>query len=119
MYQITKQDNKDKGRIILMVDAHSEILEFDTLHEAEDFCKILNANSSGFKYSVKRVGSKPRHKETEASIHELNAINFYLDEAFEYGLATEVVTFALKHMKDGSKLKPVEAMALGFNDWVK
>ena len=119
MYQITKQDIKDKRKVVLLVDTHSEILEFESLHEAEDFCGILNANANGFKYSTKRVGSTPRHKENRDSITELNTINFYLDQAFEYGLASEVVTFALYQMKDDNKLSPVQAMSLGFNDWVK
>lgn len=119
MYQITKQDIKDKSNVILLVDSHSEILEFDTLHEAEEFCGILNANAKGYKYSVKRVGSVPRRKVDNEVVNELNTIGFYLEHASEYGLGPEVVAFALHHMKDDNSLTPVQAMSYGFNDWVK
>jgi hypothetical protein len=119
MYQITKQSLKDKGNVILLVDTHSEVLEFENLHEAEDFCGILNANANGFKYKVKRVGSTPRHKNTKETINELKTVSFYIDHAAEYGLVPEVVTFALNHMKEDNRLTAAQAMSLGFQDWMK
>lgn len=42
----------------LIVDTHSEVLEFDTFEEAESIAKIMEANSNhGYKYRVRPLGS--------------------------------------------------------------
>ncbi len=118
MYQIIKEDVKLKSKVYL-VDSHSEILEFETLNEATNMCDILNANAKGFKYSVRRSDGAPRHRNTNEAIAEINTVDFYLQHAADYGLSAEVVTFALRSMKEDSSLSVVEAMSHGFNDWVK
>jgi len=43
----------------LIVDAHSEILEFNTYEEADHVAKIMEANSNhGYKYRVRPSGPK-------------------------------------------------------------
>lgn len=43
---------------VLIVDTHSEILEFDTREEAERVKDIFQANTdSGYRYVVKKVGT--------------------------------------------------------------
>jgi hypothetical protein len=43
---------------VLIVDTHSEILEFDSQEEAEKVKDIFQANTdSGYRYEVKRVGT--------------------------------------------------------------
>ena len=43
---------------VLIVDTHSEILEFDTPEEAEKVKDIFQANTdSGYRYVVKKVGT--------------------------------------------------------------
>ena len=56
MYQITKEDLKTRQRILL-IDSHSEVLEFETLREAEELVNIMNANASGYRYGYRKVGS--------------------------------------------------------------
>ena len=41
----------------VIVDAHSEVLEFDSFDEADNIAKIMETNSNhGYKYKVRTVG---------------------------------------------------------------
>ena len=41
----------------VIVDAHSEVLEFDSFDETDNIAKIMEANSNhGYKYKVRTVG---------------------------------------------------------------
>jgi hypothetical protein len=43
---------------VLIVDTHSEVLEFNTLEEAEKVKELFQANTdSGYRYEVKKVGT--------------------------------------------------------------
>jgi hypothetical protein len=56
MYQILKEYKSDnKTHYVLMIDSNCEILEFESLKEAQDFCLILNANAVDSKYAVKQI----------------------------------------------------------------
>lgn len=60
MFVIVKYMKNDKGieMPVLIVDAHSEILEFDTEKEAEEVKDVFQANTdSGHRYAVKKVGT--------------------------------------------------------------
>ena len=60
MYIIVKfiKINNGKEMPVLLIDAHSEVWEFDSIDEAEKIREILEKNSdSGHKYEVKRVGT--------------------------------------------------------------
>lgn len=60
MYVIVKYMKNTIGieMPVLIVDPHSEVLEFDTKEEAEKVKDIFQANTdSGYKYEVKKVGT--------------------------------------------------------------
>lgn len=60
MYVIVKYIPNENGieMPVLIVDTHSEVLEFDTPEEAEKVKDIFQANTdSGYRYVVKRVGT--------------------------------------------------------------
>lgn len=58
MYQILKEyKNAGKRQFVLMVDGHSEILEFDSMQEAQDFCDILNANATDCVYTIRQANT--------------------------------------------------------------
>jgi hypothetical protein len=103
-----------------MLDSQAEVLEYDNLCDAKDMCDILNANAKGYTYKVKEV-PKVRHKDSEPEdlTTAMSTIQFYLDHAAEAGLQAEVVAFALKYMKEDNSLKIREAIALGFQEWMK
>lgn len=50
---------------------------------------------------------------------EMKVIKVLLDEAFENGLETEVVYFALKAMKENDTLTPSQALQEGMDEWIK
>lgn len=59
MYVIVKYIPNIKGieMPVLIVDSHSEILEFDTSDEAEKVKELFQTNTdSGYRYEVKKVG---------------------------------------------------------------
>ena len=63
MYQILKEYKKGSHtQKVLMVDSHSEILEFDLIQEALEFCNILNANAIDTTYTVRETGTKNKDK---------------------------------------------------------
>jgi tRNA A-37 threonylcarbamoyl transferase component Bud32 len=50
---------------------------------------------------------------------EMAAIGQYLNTAIDEGVDVEVVTWALKAMKDDPELSISDAMAIGYSEWVK
>lgn len=52
-------------------------------------------------------------------ITSLNVISELLEGAIKCGLQAEVVTWALKFMKENSKLSIEEAMIMGSYEWIK
>jgi hypothetical protein len=52
-------------------------------------------------------------------ISELNYVCNALKLAEEHHLSGEVVTFALQAMKDNSSLSIMDAICLGFDEWIK
>ena len=60
MYFIIKYIKNNNGveMPVLIVDTHSEVLEFNTLEEAEKVKELFQANTySGYRYEVKKVGT--------------------------------------------------------------
>ena len=55
----------------------------------------------------------------EETIKELIYVDHLLKLAEVHNLEAEVVVFALKSMKEDSLLSIEEAMALGYEEWVK
>jgi hypothetical protein len=59
MYVIVKYIPNIKGieMPVLIVDTHSEILEFDTQAEADKVKELFQTNTdSGYRYEVKKIG---------------------------------------------------------------
>jgi GTP-binding protein EngB required for normal cell division len=59
MYVIVKYIPNHKGieMPVLIVDSHSEILEFDTQVEADKVKELFQTNTdSGYRYEVKKIG---------------------------------------------------------------
>ena len=52
-------------------------------------------------------------------LEELKIIGNAIKNASGYGLEAEVVTFALKSMKENPQLSIVEAMIMGYEEWIK
>lgn len=52
-------------------------------------------------------------------LEELKIIGNAIKNASGYGLEAEVVTFALKSMKENPQLSIVEAMIVGYEEWIK
>ena len=60
MFVIVKYIPNENGveMPVLLVDTHSEVLEFDTIKEAEKVRELFQANTdSGYRYVVKKVGT--------------------------------------------------------------
>ena len=55
----------------------------------------------------------------EETIKELSYVDHLLKLAEYHNLESEVVVFALKSMKNNPSLTIEEAMALGYEEWVK
>ena len=122
MFQISKQSLSGKKVNVLLLNENSEILEFDTIEEANALCDILNANASGFLYQVKVVtGVNSYYFKNIAAepINKVALISEYLEVSREYNLEAEVVYFALNAMKKDRSLSIEEAMEIGFNEWIK
>ena len=117
MFQISKQSLSGKKVNVLLLNENSEILEFDTIEEANALCDILNANASGFLYQVKVVtGVNSYYFKNIAAepINKVALISEYLEVSREYNLEAEVVYFALNAMKKDRSLSIEEAMEIGF-----
>lgn len=52
-------------------------------------------------------------------MEDLKIVDQYLKEASEYGLQVELVTYALKYMKENPSLTIAEALNFAFLDWIK
>ena len=52
-------------------------------------------------------------------LEELKIVDRVIKNASGYGLEAEVVTFALKYMKENPQLSIVEAIIAGYEEWVK
>jgi len=52
-------------------------------------------------------------------LEELKIIGNAIKNASGYGLEAEVVTFALKSIKENPQLSIVEAIVMGYEEWIK
>lgn len=58
MYVIVKFIKNSMGveMPVIIIDTHSEVLEFDTIEEAERLRRLMETNSdSGYRYEVKKI----------------------------------------------------------------
>jgi hypothetical protein len=59
-YVIIKEIKSMTGQVlpVILLDTHSDVMEFETREEADSMAEILSVNSdSGHKYRVKKIGS--------------------------------------------------------------
>lgn len=52
-------------------------------------------------------------------VRDMDIVSRCIQEANTYGLATEVVTWAMKYIKENPKMSIGRAMLMGLNEWVK
>jgi len=60
-YLIIKEIKSNNGKVlpVVLLDSHSDVMEFDTREEADKMAAVLNVNSdSGHTYRVKKIGEK-------------------------------------------------------------
>jgi hypothetical protein len=60
-YLIIKEIKSDNGKVlpVVLLDSHSDVMEFDTREEADKMAAVLNVNSdSGHTYRVKKIGER-------------------------------------------------------------
>ena len=60
-YLIIKEIKSDNGKVlpVVLLDSHSDVMEFDTMEEADKMAAVLNVNSdSGHTYLVKKIGER-------------------------------------------------------------
>lgn len=55
----------------------------------------------------------------DETLKEFKAAERALSKASEYGLEIEVFVFALKYMKENPSLTIEEAIAAGYEEWIK
>lgn len=56
---------------------------------------------------------------TEMLVSEMDAVAIALEQSREEGLEVEVVTWALRYMKENPSLTISEAITMGYYEWVK
>jgi|APCry1669189241_1035207.scaffolds.fasta_scaffold166620_1 hypothetical protein len=52
-------------------------------------------------------------------IEELQTVKNLLLKSSEYGMQSEVVTWALQNMKENPNLSIGDAMEIGYSEWIK
>jgi hypothetical protein len=56
---------------------------------------------------------------TETLVSEMDTVAMVLEQSCEENLEVEVVTWALRYMKENPSLTISEAITMGFYEWVK
>ena len=62
---------------------------------------------------------KQEENDTEMLVLEMDAVEIALQRSREENLDVEVVTWALRYMKENPSLTISEAITMGFYEWVK
>lgn len=62
---------------------------------------------------------KDNIKTKEVTGIHLVEVNRLLEDANNYGLLPEVVVWALMAMQEDPEMTPTEAVAIGYNEWIK
>lgn len=68
---------------------------------------------------LKEITAKRRSRPVEDIHRSMDIVEHVLHEAEDFGLTAEVVTWALKYMKENPKLDISDAIILGYEEWVK
>ncbi len=62
---------------------------------------------------------QPDENDTYSLVSEMDAVAIALEQSREEGLEVEVVTWALRYMKNDPTLTISEAITMGYYEWVK
>jgi hypothetical protein len=62
---------------------------------------------------------QPDENDTYSLVSEMDAVAIALEQSHEEGLEVEVVTWALRYMKNDPTLTISEAITMGYYEWVK
>jgi hypothetical protein len=62
---------------------------------------------------------QPDENDTYSLVSEMDAVATALEQSREEGLEVEVVTWALRYMKNDPTLTISEAITMGYYEWVK
>ena len=62
---------------------------------------------------------QPDENDTYSLVSEMDAVATVLEHSCEEGLEVEVVTWALRYMKNDPTLTISEAITMGYYEWVK
>lgn len=68
---------------------------------------------------LKEVTAKKRRRPVEDIHRSLDIVEHILHEAEDLGITRNVVTWALKYMKENPKLDISDAIVLGYEEWTK
>jgi hypothetical protein len=60
-----------------------------------------------------------RKAQYNGTLNEIDAVSIALANAYQMSLEVEVVTWALKYMKENPNLTIDEAITMGYYEWVK
>jgi len=64
-------------------------------------------------------GRKAQSAYNKTFTDEVNTVSIALANAYQMSLEVEVVTWALKYMKENPNLTIDEAITMGYSEWVK
>ena len=62
---------------------------------------------------------QPDENDTYSLVSEMDAVAIALEQSREEGLEVEVVTWALRYMKNDPTLTISEAITMGYYEWVR
>ena len=68
---------------------------------------------------LKKITAKRRSRPVEDIHRSMDIVEHVLRDAEDFGLTAEVVTWALKYMKENPRLDISDAIVLGYEEWVK
>ena len=61
---------------------------------------------------------KQDKNDTETLVLEMDVVSIALERAYEHGMGVEVVTWALRYMKDNPSLTVSQAITMGYYEWI-
>ena len=68
---------------------------------------------------LKQITTKKRQRPVEDIYRSLDVVEHILHEAIDLGCAAQVVTMAIKHMKENPHVDISDAIIVGYEEWLK
>ena len=62
---------------------------------------------------------KQDENDTETLVLEMDVVSIALERAYEHDMEVEVVTSALRYMKENPSLTISEAITMGYYEWIR